>query len=103
MIQDEGKAHTAHARALAEAHKAEMAFLAAQATHEKWQSSLRSAEEALEASREHARHTTEMLREKNEEVEHLRLTKQVDDRERLVKMKQLNGGEKGGISRIFGM
>lgn len=80
-----------------------MAFLAAQATHEKWQSSLRSAEEALEASREHARHTTEMLREKNEEVEHLRLTKQVDDRERLVKMKQLNGGEKGGISRIFGM
>lgn len=80
-----------------------MAFLAAQALHEKWQANLRSAEETLEASREHARRTTEMLREKNEEVEHLRATKQVDDRERLVKMKQLNGGEKGGISRIFGM
>lgn len=79
-----------------------MAFLAAQAVHEKAQATLRSAEETLEASREHARTTTEMLREKNEELEHLRLTKQADDRERLVKMKQLTGGEKKGVSKIFG-
>jgi len=43
------------------------------------------------ASREHVREATEMLREKMEEVERLRIKLQVDDRERAIKVKGLVG------------
>jgi hypothetical protein len=68
-----------------------MELLAARTAHERGKASLRAAGEVLEASRRHARETTEMLREKMEEVERLRIHKQVDDRERAIKVKSLVG------------
>jgi hypothetical protein len=68
-----------------------MELLAARTANERGQASLRAAGEVLEASRRHARETTEMLREKMEEVERLQIHKQVDDRERAIKMKRLVG------------
>jgi hypothetical protein len=102
-VKDEGGAHAGHARALAAEHKAELAFLAARQAHEKAQAELRAAEAALEASRAHARETTEMLREKAEEVETLRLQKGTDDRERALRVRDLVGEDKRGISRFFGL
>ena len=84
--------HTKHSRALSDARKAEMELLVARTANEREQASLRAAGEVLEVSRKHARETTEMLREKMEEVERLRMYKQVDDRERAVKVKGLIGG-----------
>jgi len=69
-----------------------MELLAARTENERRQASLRAAGEVLEASRRHARETTEMLREKMEEVERLRIYKQVDDRERTIKVKSLARG-----------
>jgi hypothetical protein len=68
-----------------------MELLAARIANEQGQVSLRAAGEVLDASRKHARETTEMLREKTEEVERLRIHKQVDDRERAIKVKGLVG------------
>ncbi|KAI0319217.1 hypothetical protein OF83DRAFT_838089 [Amylostereum chailletii] len=76
-----------------------MALLAARSAHEKAVTTLQSAEEALEASRQHARETTEMLRLKAEEVEHLRVVKGTDDRERAVKIRELVGDVR--LSRLL--
>ena len=86
-------------RALSEAHKSEMQFMAARTAHERGQAALKAAEQALEASRKHARETTEMLRDKMDEVERLRMMKQADDREGAVKMKALVG-EVSILSRL---
>ncbi|KAH9987317.1 hypothetical protein BJV74DRAFT_842440 [Russula compacta] len=100
-IEEEAVSHSRHSRALSDAHKAEMGLLAARTENERGQASLRAAGEVLEASRRHARETTEMLREKMGEVEHLRIHKQVDDRERAIKVKSL--GREGGrrLSKIL--
>ena len=68
-----------------------MELLAAHTANERGKASLRVAGEMLEESRRHRGYTTEMLREKVEEVEHLRIHKQVDDRERAIKVKSLVG------------
>jgi len=93
-IKEEAVSHSRHSQALSDAHKAEMELLAARTANERGEASLRAAGEVLEASRRHARETTEMLREKMEEVERLQIHKQVDDRERAIKMKRLVGGAK---------
>ncbi|KAH9960882.1 hypothetical protein BC827DRAFT_1267925 [Russula dissimulans] len=100
-IKEEAVSHSWHSRALSDAHKAEMGLLAARTESERRQGSLRAAGEVLEANRKHAFKTTEMLREKMEEVERLRICKQVDDRERAIKVKSLAGG-RHGLSRILG-
>ncbi|KAI0058686.1 hypothetical protein BV25DRAFT_1829925 [Artomyces pyxidatus] len=100
-VKEEAISHTKHSRTIGEAHKAEMALLAAREANERAETSLRATEEALEASRRHARETTEMLRLKMEEIERLRAYKQADDRERIVKIKSLSGSEKHGISRFL--
>ena len=101
-IKDESVAHAAHTKALAAEHKAELALLAARRAHETALAESRAAAEALEASRAHARETTDMLREKAEEVETLRVTKGADDRERAVRVRELNGGSSSGFGRLFG-
>ncbi|VDB86659.1 unnamed protein product [Peniophora sp. CBMAI 1063] len=102
-IRDEAVAHSAHTKALAAEHKAELALLAARRAHETALAHSRAAGEALESSRAHARETTEMLREKAEEVETLRVMKGADDRERAVRVRELNGGSSGGgLKSLFG-
>ena len=68
-----------------------MQLLAARIAHERGQASQRATGQALEANRKHVRETTEMLRAKMEEVEHLRIQNQADDRERADKVKSLVG------------
>jgi len=55
----------------------------------------------LEASRKHARETTDMLRDKMQEVEWLRVHKGVDDREGAVKAKGLVGQRRRGLGKIL--
>ena len=62
-----------------EFRKAELEFFAARAKYERAQADLQAQEDAREASRAHAKETTEMLQEKNREVEWLRAQKAVDD------------------------
>ncbi|KAI0303583.1 hypothetical protein B0F90DRAFT_1916580 [Multifurca ochricompacta] len=100
-IKEEGISQSRHSRALSDAHKAEMELLIARTANEREQAGLRAAGEVLEASRKHARETTEMLREKMEEVERLRVYKQMDDRERAVKVKGLVGEKRKAFSRIL--
>jgi selenocysteine lyase/cysteine desulfurase len=87
--------HTVQSRAISEAHKAEMSLLAARNENERSQAAVRASEEALEASRRHARETTDMLCQKMEEVEALRLHKQADDRERSLKFQSLANPRQG--------
>lgn len=57
----------------------ELEFFAMRAKYERAQADLQAQEDARDASRSHARETTEMLQEKNREVEWLRAQKAVDD------------------------
>ncbi len=59
--------------------KVELEFLAARAKYERAQAELDAFEDAREASKQHAQDATEMLQEKNKEVEWLRAQKAVDD------------------------
>ncbi|KAH8994985.1 hypothetical protein EDB92DRAFT_251924 [Lactarius akahatsu] len=90
-VKEEAESHTRHSRALSDAHKAEMNVLIARTANEREQAGLRAAGEELEACRKHARETTDMLRDKMQEIERLRVYKGVDDRERAVKVKRLVG------------
>ncbi|TDL25713.1 hypothetical protein BD410DRAFT_784749 [Rickenella mellea] len=86
---DENSALKRHARALKAEHKANMKFLAAKQTHEKSEVELRTAVERLDACKDHALKQTELLQQKNREVEEMRSQKAVDDREREARLKEL--------------
>ena len=60
-------------------HKEELVYLAARSKYERAQADLQAYEDAREAARDHAREATEMLQEKNREVEWLRAQKAADD------------------------
>ncbi|KAI1796824.1 hypothetical protein LXA43DRAFT_878795 [Ganoderma leucocontextum] len=90
-VKEEGKAYAAYSKTLREFRKAELEFFAVRAKYERAQADLQAQEDAREASRAHARETTEMLQEKNREVEWLRAQKAVDDREREAKVRELTG------------
>ena len=59
--------------------KVELEFLAAKAKYERAQADLQAHEDARDASRSYAQETTEMLQDKNREVEWLRAQKAADD------------------------
>lgn len=96
-VKEEAKTNASYGTALRKFRQEEIAFLAAQARFERakadlqvpssrttsWQVTLmyelQAYEDAREAAREHARQATEMLQEKNREVEWLRAQKAADD------------------------
>ncbi len=78
-VKEEAKTNAAYAQALKVFHKEELAFLAARAKFERAQADLQCYEDAREAARDHARDATEMLQEKNREIEWLRAQKHADD------------------------
>ncbi|KAH9945175.1 uncharacterized protein BXZ73DRAFT_38437 [Epithele typhae] len=90
-IKDEAKAGAAYAKALKEFRKVELEFFAMRAKYERAQADLQAHEDARDASRSFARETTEMLQDKNREIEWLRAQKAVDDRERAAKIRELTG------------
>jgi hypothetical protein len=80
-----------------------MQLLAARIAHERGQAGQRATGQALEASRRHVRETTDMLHEKIEEIERLQIQKQVDDRERAIKVKSLVGEVRLYVFEIVGV
>jgi len=68
-----------------------MQLLTARIEHDRWQAIQHATGQALDANSTHVRETTERLRETMEKVERLRIKKQIDDRERAVKVKSLVG------------
>ena len=69
--------------------EAEHAFLAARTKYEAAQAHLHSEEEALERVRKNARDVTERLQQKSQEVDGLRTTYAVDERERATRLAEL--------------
>ncbi|KAH9850385.1 hypothetical protein C2E23DRAFT_836307 [Lenzites betulinus] len=90
-VREEGKLYASYSKVLREFHKIELEFLAARTKYERAQAALRAQEDEREAAKQHAQEATEMLQEKNREVEWLRAQKAVDDRERGAKIRQLTG------------
>ncbi|KAI0690143.1 hypothetical protein BC835DRAFT_1281545 [Cytidiella melzeri] len=90
-VKEEAKANASFAQAMRVFHKEELAFLAARARYEKAQAELQGHENARDAARDHASEATEMLQDKNREIEWLRAQKHADDREREVRLRELAG------------
>ena len=78
-IKEEAKANAAHANALRVFHKEELDYLAAKSKYERAQADLQAYENSREAARDHANEATEMLQDKNREIEWLRAQKHADD------------------------
>lgn len=76
--------------------KLETAYLAARTKYESTQAQLHAEAEALETCRNSARELTERIQEKSQEVDSLRVMMSVDEREREVKLGQLEGKKAGG-------
>ncbi|TCD64913.1 hypothetical protein EIP91_003449 [Steccherinum ochraceum] len=99
-INEEARTATAHAKALRVFRREELEYFAARAKYERAQADLQTQEDIREASRDHAQEATELLQDKNREVEWLRAQKAADDipnrfhffqREREVKLMKLSG------------
>ena len=78
-VKEEAKTNASYAQALRIFHKEELAFMAARAKFERAQADLQCYEDARDAARDHAREATEMLQDKNREIEWLRAQKHADD------------------------
>jgi len=85
----EERTHTSYTRVLSRFQEEERAFLAARTKYEAAQAYLHSEKEALERVRSSARDVTERLQEKSQEVDGLRATYAVDERERATKLAEL--------------
>ncbi|KAI0342804.1 hypothetical protein BDW22DRAFT_1407342 [Trametopsis cervina] len=90
-VKEESKTNASFGHALRVFHKEELAFFAARAKYERAQADMQAFEDARDAARDHAREATEMLQEKNREIEWLRAQKHADDRERELKLRELSG------------
>ncbi|CEL55580.1 hypothetical protein RSOLAG1IB_01592 [Rhizoctonia solani AG-1 IB] len=84
--KDESAALSAHNKAVKAEHKLNIKYLAAKAAWEKAAADLKSKNEMLNSTREHARTQTELLQVKSKEVDQLRTQKATDDRERQAKL-----------------
>ncbi|KAG8734140.1 hypothetical protein FRC12_018633 [Ceratobasidium sp. 428] len=84
--KDEAAAITAQRKVVKEEHKLNMKYLAAKAAWEKAAADLKSKNELLDSTKEHARAQTELLQKKTKEVDQLRTQKATDDRERQAKL-----------------
>jgi hypothetical protein len=81
-----------HSRAAKEEHRAGAAYLEAKSRWERAQANLKVTEERLDLARAHAERTTQMVRRQAEDVEASRERKATDDRERAVKLANLQAG-----------
>ncbi|KAH8100831.1 hypothetical protein BXZ70DRAFT_1077448 [Cristinia sonorae] len=90
-IKEEARSAVAHAKALRAFRKEELEFFAARAKYERAQADLRAQEDIRDSARQHAQEATELLQDKNREVEWFRAQKAADDRERELKLLKLAG------------
>ncbi|KAK1231568.1 hypothetical protein PQX77_005302 [Marasmius sp. AFHP31] len=88
-VKREAKAHTQHTKSVTAFTKAEEAYLAARTKFETAQALMNAEQENLEIARNAAVEATTKMQEKSQEVEALRQTYGVDERERAVKIGEL--------------
>ncbi|KAG9091515.1 hypothetical protein FRC07_011840, partial [Ceratobasidium sp. 392] len=96
--KDEAAAITAQRKAVKEEHKLNMKYLAAKAAWEKAAADLKSKNEMLDSTKEHARIQTELLQKKTKEMDQLRTQKATDDRERRAKLLALKNPSGRGMT-----
>jgi len=90
-VKEEGKQVEVHNRLVSEYQKSERVFLEAQERFEGMKGEVIAQERRLEMVRDGARDATLSLAMKAEEVERLRRTFAVDERERALRLKELKG------------
>jgi len=90
-VKEEGKQVEVHNRLVEEYKRSEKAFLEAQERFERMKGEVIAQERRLEMVRDGARDATLSLAMKAEEVERLRRTFAVDERERALRLKELKG------------
>jgi hypothetical protein len=88
-LQTEEKAHSTHTKMLSQFQQEEKAFLAARSKYEAAQARLHAEEEVLETVRNSGKDLMQRLQEKSQEVDGLRTTYAVDERERAEKLAEL--------------
>lgn len=93
-VKNEATAHGIQAKLLAQSKRDEAAFLAAKSRYETTMARLKAEEANVERVRNSAREATERVQDKSAEIDGLRLTFGVDEREREIKLSQLKS-EKG--------
>ncbi|KAG7089465.1 hypothetical protein E1B28_011150 [Marasmius oreades] len=89
-VKREAKSHTQHTKAVAAFTKAEAAYLEARTKFETAQALMNAEQENLEIARNAAMEATAKMQEKSQEVDSLRQTFGVDERERAVKIGELS-------------
>ncbi|KAF8150685.1 hypothetical protein B0H34DRAFT_801621 [Crassisporium funariophilum] len=90
-VKSEARVHANHTKLLAAFKKHESAYLNAKMRYETAQAELNADADALETLRNSSREATERVQDKAAEVDSLRATLAVDEREREVKLGQLRG------------
>ncbi len=88
---EESKALKAHSKAVKVEHKLHSRFLNAKAKYEAAAADVKAKEDMLGGSRQHSQRANEVLNSKLGEVEDMKKHKSVDDREREVKLNELQG------------
>ncbi|KAL0562970.1 hypothetical protein V5O48_019108 [Marasmius crinis-equi] len=88
-VKREAKAHTQHTKAIEAFTKTEAVYLAARTKFETAQALMNAEQENLDIARNAAVEATTRMQEKSQEVEALRQTYGVDERERAVKIEEL--------------
>uniref|UniRef100_A0A0W0FMP9 Dna binding protein ncp1 n=1 Tax=Moniliophthora roreri TaxID=221103 RepID=A0A0W0FMP9_MONRR len=88
-VKREAKCHTAHTKAVTAFQKVEAAYLAARTKYETAQALMVAEQETLDIARNAAIEATAKMQEKSQEVDSLRQTYGVDERERAVKISEL--------------
>lgn len=86
---DEAHARKAQTKSAKAAHKLQAKYLEAKSRWEHAEADLKARGEQLDASRAHAQKVTQQLADTAKEVEELRAAKNVDDREREAKLREL--------------
>ncbi|KAJ3493486.1 hypothetical protein NLJ89_g11008 [Agrocybe chaxingu] len=90
-VKNEGRAQANHNKLLGQFKKTEAAYLSAKMKYDTDLAHLKSEEEILETLKNNSREATERMQDKAVEVNALRETLRVDEREREVKLTQLKG------------
>ncbi|KAF9522066.1 hypothetical protein CPB83DRAFT_150876 [Crepidotus variabilis] len=90
-VKSESRVQVTHSKLLTTFKKTESTFLSAKAAYETALAQLNAEAENLETLRLSAREATEKLQDKAAEIDSLRATLSVDEREREVKLGQLKG------------
>jgi DNA repair ATPase RecN len=97
LEQNEARVHASYSKLNVAFKKTEAAFLDAKKKYETHQAELNAEAYTLETLKNNAREATERMQEKAAEVDALRQTLAVDEREREVRLTELKGSKRSGF------